>query len=132
MATVKDLESAFLTIQEAAEILKVSEPTVWRWIDGGRLCAYRAGKRTIRIKAEDLAQILEPIGSVDGESTEDEEQTIFETMRMSLVEAASQLEAIEAAKTLRTQLLATRTGEELSSSSADLIHQAREERTETL
>ena len=53
----------YKTIREAAELLDVSRTTVWRWIREGRLPAYRAGSRTIRIKAEDLerrVQLVEP------------------------------------------------------------------------
>jgi len=53
----------YKTINEAAELLDVSRTTVWRWIREGRLPAYRAGSRTIRIRAEDLeqrVQLIEP------------------------------------------------------------------------
>ena len=41
-------------------MLAVSRTTVWRWIADGRLAAYRAGGRTIRIKKEELDRFLRP------------------------------------------------------------------------
>jgi len=36
--------SPFLTVPEAARYLKVSEPTVWRWIRQGRLPSTKVGR----------------------------------------------------------------------------------------
>jgi len=44
----------YRTITEAADMLRVSRTTVWRWIRDGSLPAYRAGPRTIRIREADL------------------------------------------------------------------------------
>jgi excisionase family DNA binding protein len=46
--------SPFLTVAEAARYLKVSEPTVWRWIRGGRLTSFKVGRvRRIPLSALD-------------------------------------------------------------------------------
>jgi len=60
--------TVYKTINEAAELLDVSRTTVWRWIREGRLPAYRAGSRTIRIRAEDLDAQLTPIQQPGRES----------------------------------------------------------------
>jgi len=53
---------AFLSVQEAAEFLRVSQTTIRRYISSGRLPAYRVGaERLIRIKHEDLVGLLSPI-----------------------------------------------------------------------
>jgi excisionase family DNA binding protein len=44
---------AFYTPKEAAELLKVSERTVRRWIEEGKLSAWRFG-RQLRIPVEAL------------------------------------------------------------------------------
>jgi excisionase family DNA binding protein len=44
----------YVSTETAAEILDVSKKTVRRWIDTGRLPAYRVGPRYIRI---DLAEL---------------------------------------------------------------------------
>lgn len=53
-------EKEYLTVPQAAEILDVSRTTVWRWIGEGTLDAYRAGPRTIRIRREALARLMQP------------------------------------------------------------------------
>ena len=54
-------EKQLYTVAEAARELAVSVPTIWRWIDKGKLKAYRVGGRAIRIRAEDLQAMLEPV-----------------------------------------------------------------------
>ena len=50
------------SVQQATELLGVSESTVRRYIDDGRLPAYRlAGERLIRITRSDLEALLSPI-----------------------------------------------------------------------
>ncbi len=53
-------ERPFHTVAEAATLLQVSPSTVWRWIEAGRLTASRVGPRSIRIRREDIAQIIQP------------------------------------------------------------------------
>jgi len=47
-----------LTIEEAAERLKVSKRTIRRYISAGRLPAARVTRKTVRIKDADIAQLL--------------------------------------------------------------------------
>lgn len=47
-----------LTIEEAAERLKVSKRTIRRYISAGRLPATRVTSKTVRIKDADIAQLL--------------------------------------------------------------------------
>ena len=44
----------YLSLEEAAGCMSVSVKTIRRWIAAGNLPAYRCGKRSIRIKLEDL------------------------------------------------------------------------------
>ena len=48
-----------VSLVEAAEILAVSTKTVRRYIAAGDLDAVRLGRRTIRIKAESLDQLID-------------------------------------------------------------------------
>jgi len=52
------LEEETLSVAEAAELLKVSKSTLWRWIDRGDLPAYRVGRRRIRLKRTDIENRL--------------------------------------------------------------------------
>lgn len=63
--------SALLTVQETAEYLKCSIPTVYRRIASGELKAYKLGKNTrgkraLRIWREDIdTQLLTPANSYE-------------------------------------------------------------------
>ena len=59
MATIQERE--FYTVSEAARMLDVSRTTIWRWIDEGKLPAYRVGGRTIRIRRQDVDEMLRPV-----------------------------------------------------------------------
>lgn len=53
-------ERDYYTITEAAKVLDVSPATVWRWIEAGKLPAFRVGMRSIRIKKQDLNAVVTP------------------------------------------------------------------------
>jgi excisionase family DNA binding protein len=53
-----NLEDAFLTVAEVAELLKLNQQTVRNWIDQGSLPALRVGRR-VRIRRTDLERLLE-------------------------------------------------------------------------
>ena len=53
-------EEKYYTIEEVAEMLKVVYLTVYRWIQDGKLRAYKAGKQ-YRIKKEDLDYFLNKV-----------------------------------------------------------------------
>lgn len=51
----------FYTVPEAARLLQVSQSTLWRWIDAGKLSAYRVGPRRIIIRKQDLEAVVQPV-----------------------------------------------------------------------
>lgn len=51
-------EDKYYSIEEVAEMLKVAYLTVYRWIQSGKLIAYKAGKQ-YRVKKEDLDRFIE-------------------------------------------------------------------------
>ena len=51
-----------LSITELAELKGVSTKTVRRWIAAGTVDAYRVGSRLIRVRAESLERLEQPIG----------------------------------------------------------------------
>lgn len=53
---------------EAADILGVTPLTIRRWIASGRLKAYRIGPRLVRIDAESVEALKQPIGGAKRES----------------------------------------------------------------
>jgi excisionase family DNA binding protein len=50
----------YLTVVQAAEQLSVHPSTIRRWIDKGRLPAYRIGDKRIGVKPPDLARLVAP------------------------------------------------------------------------
>ena len=51
-------ERSYYSVSEVAALLGVSRVSVWRWISAGRLPVSRLGHRTVRIRREDVAQIM--------------------------------------------------------------------------
>jgi len=51
----------FVTVSEAAKALRVSVPTIKRWLKDGRIPAYHLGPRYIRIRRADLTRVLTPM-----------------------------------------------------------------------
>lgn len=56
----KGYEGEYYTVSEAARKLEVSSATIWRWINAGKLPAYRVGPRKIRINSNDLETMVKP------------------------------------------------------------------------
>lgn len=51
------IHEKYYTIEEVAKMLKVAYLTVYRWIQNGKLVAFKAGKH-YRVKKEDLDTLL--------------------------------------------------------------------------
>ena len=113
----------YYTVSEAARELSVSVPTVWRWVNSGKLRAYRIGGRTIRIRREDLAAMVTPA----------RERSIAETATEAYGAGTKVTTMAEWERTLaeinrlHARILKRRGGKPLPSS-VELIREAREER----
>lgn len=114
-------EMDYATVTEAAQLLRVSVPTVWRWIDSGKLRAYRVGGRSIRIRKSDLASVVHPARATGAG---------FPSVLLG--DRALQREALtQRLVDGQRKILARRRGRVLKSS-APLIRRARRERTARL
>lgn len=51
-------DSAAVPVRTAAQILGVSECTVWRWAREGRIRAIKVGQRSTRFPVSDIRQLL--------------------------------------------------------------------------
>ncbi len=51
-------EMATMTLQEVAELLNVTKPTLWRWEKAGYLIPKKVGKRVLYLKS-DVEQMLQ-------------------------------------------------------------------------
>ncbi len=54
------LVGPYLTVGQAAEELAVHPSTIRRWIDAGRLPAFRLGEKRIGVRRFDLARLVAP------------------------------------------------------------------------
>ena len=127
MVTHETTEPEYCTVAEAAQLLHVSKPTVWRWIDSGRLPAVTRGPRSIRIRRSDLYLVVQPVRPRRPMRGPDLESYIIRGGD-PLVPWQDVLKEVREAN---ERMLARRGGIPLTSS-LPLIHEARSERDEHL
>ncbi|MDN5941025.1 MAG: excisionase family DNA-binding protein [Nitrospira sp.] len=53
------MEPLLLRIQEAAQLLKVSKWTIYRWIEEGRLRATKIGRGSVRVFRTSVSGLME-------------------------------------------------------------------------
>lgn len=128
---VPDRGNEYLTVAEAAALLKVSKSTIWRWIEKGTLPAYRVGSRGVRLKRAQLEQVVTPLTGERrrGESVAQAEQ--IQIQPLTPQERERGLQALETLRRMRQEMLAERGGVKFSDSAA-LIREEREKRTQEL
>jgi len=122
----------YLSVGQVARELSVHPSTIRRWIDGGRLPAYRLGAKRIGVKRSDLARLVAPRpvrkGGNVAESTRLKEPSGGSALTPEECQrglgALAELERLSAA-------IAARHGK-LTPESWELIHQSRAERTRSL
>jgi excisionase family DNA binding protein len=130
---VTETEHELLTIREAAEVLRVSEVTISRWIKQGRLPALRVGPRAIRIRRDDLDKVVTPAPeSADSDSTSVRTVYGLDLRPLTEEEIAQQLGALRAAQELSDRILARRGGIPFPDSTAEIIAEERRKRSEQL
>lgn len=59
------IDKEYITVNEAAELMGVVPRTIYNKVWSGELRAYKLGPRSIRIKQEDLWDLLEPISPLE-------------------------------------------------------------------
>jgi excisionase family DNA binding protein len=120
----------YVTVPQAARLLKVSTPTVWRWIRAGRLPALRVGDRSVRLKRSDLTRVIRSTQERKGvtEVIERRRPAVLTGPRgpLSDAEVTQRLAALQRADAARAEQLARRGGKPYSSST-ELIDETREE-----
>ena len=119
----------YLTVAEAAALLKVHKSTIWRWIESGSLPAYRVGRRGMRLKKEDLERSITPVGQEKGEgqTVQEHERTI---RPLTTKEQQQGLRALKEMQRLRAAL-AAKYGT-VTPESWELLNASRDERTREL
>jgi excisionase family DNA binding protein len=122
---------SYLTVAQAAQQLLVHPSTIRRWIDRGRLAAYRLGEKRIGVRPSDVARQVAPrrarVGQRERMAQADQKLVIplltTEEQRRGL-RALAELERISAAIAARHR--------KLIPESWELINRSRDERTREL
>ena len=57
---VRAVDEEYVTVAEAATLLRVAPSTVRRWIREGDVPAYRIGRRRVALRRDDLANLITP------------------------------------------------------------------------
>ena len=115
------------SVREAAELLRVSESTVWRYSAQDMLPAYRVGKKRVMFRRQDLEALLTRLRG--------RKEPMATKTKLRLIPISegtgSRVDALTRARALQAEILARRGGVPVSDSWED-INDAREERTADL
>jgi excisionase family DNA binding protein len=128
---MRTVDEEFLTVAEAATLLRVATSTIRRWIREGDVPAYRIGRRRVALKREDLTKLITPAqpdvetsGKVAGDQK-------WEPHRLTPEEKQYALEAMDRAQR-HAEETRVRRGGKLFPPSWITINEQRDERTRQL
>lgn len=115
-----------VSVREAAGLLRVSESTVWRWINTGAMPSYRVGRKRVYLRRADLAPRRRTVHRADGnDRTAQSGDSVAEE---TLARAAALIERVRA---LHDKQRATPGWGQLKEAWED-INDARDQRAEQL
>ena len=117
----------FVTVQEGAALLRISQSTLWRWVKAGDVRAYRIGGRRVWLRRSELAGLVKPAADRPKNGGTMAQGERVHERRLTEAERKQMLEAGEAARELRETLLGARGGKLFRSAYED-IDEARQER----
>ena len=118
-----------LSVREAARLLRVSESTIWRWINEDALPSYRVGRKRVYLKRAELTPLLRPARMKGGNKSD------MERERLNLFPMAPHREAIdqvEQALALQAKLRAKYGGQRAGPEAWEDVNEMREERSREL
>lgn len=125
------LNEEYLTVAEAANLVRVSPSTIRRWIREGNLPAYRLGPRRVGLKRDDLSSLIMPVRLVSEPVHDESGPKRIKHRKLTPEEVQRGLEALERAQRHAKEMLARRNGVPFSDS-VEIIHAMREERDRQL
>jgi excisionase family DNA binding protein len=125
------VDEEYLTVAEAATLLRVAPSTIRRWIREGDVPAHRIGRRRVALRRADLARLITPARpAADTADTVAVDEPVV-GRRLTPEEKARALEAMDRVKELRERTFEERGGK-LFPSSWKTINEMRDERTRQL
>jgi excisionase family DNA binding protein len=125
------VDEEYLTVAEAATLLRVAPSTIRRWIREGDVPAHRIGRRRVALRRADLTRLITPARTgmeTSGEVAGDQKR---EPRRLTPEEKERALEAMDRLKELRKRIFEERGGK-LFPPSWETINEMRDERTRQL
>lgn len=127
----RDNHDDYLTVTEAATLLRVAPSTVRRWIREGDVSAYRLGQRRIGLRRGDLASLITPVQMEQERLGDPAGDDDVKPRRLTPEEQKRGLEALERIIALSDEIMVRRGGEPFSPS-WELINEARDDRSRQL
>jgi len=125
------LNEEYLTVAEAANLVRVSPSTIRRWIREGNLPAYRLGPRRVGLKRDDLATLVTPINTRSEAAFERPDDAPIPVPKLTPEQRRRALEALEQAQQLAKEILTRRGGKPFPPSWI-VINEQRDERSRQL
>jgi excisionase family DNA binding protein len=125
------IEKDYLTVAEAAALLRVASSTVRRWIRQGDIPAYRIGKRRVALRRTDVDTMIAPVRP----ETAARQHTIYTDLsqvpKMTPEDIQQAIEDMERAFRHSDEIFARHGGKQFPPS-GEIINELREERTRQL
>ena len=125
------IDEDYVTVAEAATLLRVAPSTIRRWIREGDVPAYRIGRRRVALKRDELSTLITPARPDAGAVSTLTGDEARAHRRLTPEEIQQGLDALDRAEQHAKETSA-RLGGKLFPSSVDIIHEMREERTRQL
>lgn len=105
------IENEYVTVAEAAALLRVAPSTVRRWIREGDVAAYRLGQRRIALRRGDPASLITPVRAMQERESHVPAGDDAKPRRLTSEEKQRGLEALDRIFTLSEEIMARRGGE---------------------
>ncbi len=128
---MRAFDEDYVTVAEAATLLRVAPSTVRRWIRDGDVPAYRIGRRRVALKRDELSNLIRPARPEEATSGNLVDDEKWEPRRLTPEEQQRALEAMDRAKRHAEEIQARRGGK-LFPPSWITINEQRDERTRQL
>ena len=125
------LDADYLTVTEAATLLRVAPSTIRRWIREGDLPAHRIGRRRVAVLRTDLAGLVAPARAALEPVQEASDIERIKERKLTPEEVRQGIEAMERLLKHRDEIY-TRRGDMPFRPSQEIIDEMREVRTRQL